>query len=457
MNFMDYIFRPANRPEPPVTDRLEPACRLLTLVGPGGVGKTRLAIQAAATLTENFPQGIYFAPLQGIHTGQFLVSVLAEAVNFSLSGHQEPLAQVLNYLSDKSMLLLLDNFEQLVDQGGPPTLIEILADFPPGSSVDLRQQLIEGEVAYLVWSGESQRVRIPFATDTLLIREGKIVMQTFAAQTEAKSVSAGDRGQVSTGAAEVYEQFFVPALFQAWSSQVAEAAHIQPGQRVLDVACGTGVLARAVAERVGPEGVVVGLDVNEGMLAVARRKAPQLEWRPGIAESLPFERDSFDAVVSQFGLMFFEDRWAAIKEMIRVLRPGGRLAVAVWDSLENTPGYAAMTDLLQRLFGDEAANALRAPYNLGDPAKLRTLFAEAGLSQARVSTYPGEARFPSIEAWVTTDVKGWTLADMINEAQFQQLLTEAKQFLQDFVTSQATVTFSAPAHIVTAVKSPSPA
>lgn len=83
------------------------------------------------------------------------------------------------------------------------------------------------------------------------------------------------------------------------------------------------------------------------------------------------------------------------------------------------------------------------------------MFAEAGLSQAQVSTYPGEARFSSIEAWVTTDVKGWTLADMINEAQFQQLLTEARQFLQGFVTSQGTVTFSSPAHIVTAVKSPS--
>src|SRR5262245_61490850 len=113
-----------------------------------------------------------------------------------------------------------------------------------------------------------------------------------------------DKGQVSRNAAEVYEEFFVPALFQEWTSRVAGAAKIQAGQRVLDVACGTGILARTVAERVGPAGSVVGLDMNEGMLAVAARKAPQIEWRQGISEALPFDGDSFEAVVSQFGLMF---------------------------------------------------------------------------------------------------------------------------------------------------------
>jgi ubiquinone/menaquinone biosynthesis C-methylase UbiE len=177
-------------------------------------------------------------------------------------------------------------------------------------------------------------------------------------------VNDSDKGQVSKNAAEIYEEFFVPALFQPWTSRVADAAQVQAGQRVLDVACGTGVLARTVAERVGPAGSVVGLDVNAGMLAVAKRQAPQIEWQDGIAEDMPFDNDSFDAVVSQFGLMFFEDKCAAIKEMARVLRPGGQLVVAVWDSLENTPGYAIMVDLLQRLFGDKAANGLRAPYSL---------------------------------------------------------------------------------------------
>ncbi|MCB9078813.1 MAG: methyltransferase domain-containing protein [Anaerolineaceae bacterium] len=329
---------------------------------------------------------------------------------------------------------------------------QLLADFPPGSDVEIAQQIIDEEVAYVVWSGESPRLKIPLATDTLLIRDGKIVIQTFAAQIEAKPMSDSDRGQVNTSAAEVYEAFFVPALFGEWGSRVAEAAHIQPGQRVLDVACGTGVLARAAAERVGPEGEVVGLDINEGMLAVARKKAPHIEWRHGPAEALPFEDDSFDVVVSQFALMFFEDRRAALSEMVRVLRPGGRLAVAVWDSLDNTPAYATVTAMLKRLFGDEAANALRSPFNLGDTALLQSLFTEAGIPNAQITTIEGTARFASIEAWVTTDVKGWTLADMIDDEQFHQLLTEAEKVLQPFVTADGSVAFSSPAHIVTAVR-----
>lgn len=327
---------------------------------------------------------------------------------------------------------------------------QLLADFPPGSAVEISQQLIDDEAAYVVWSGESERLKIPFATDTLLVRDGKIVIQTFAAQIEAKSMSDSDRGQVNTSAAEVYEEFFVPALFGEWGGRVAEAAYIQAGQRVLDVACGTGVLARAAAKRVEPEGEVVGLDINQGMLAVARQKAPHIEWQPGPAEALPFEDDSFDAVVSQFSLMFFEDRPAALAEMRRVLRPGGRLAVAVWDSLENTPGYAAMVTLLQRLFGDQVANALRAPFNLGDTVLVQSLFTQAGIPNVNITTIEGTARFASIEAWVMTDIKGWTLADMIDEAQFQQLLTEAENVLQPFATPDGTVAFSSPAHIVTA-------
>ena len=266
-------------------------------------------------------------------------------------------------------------------------------------------------------------------------------------------MSDGERGQVTRSAAEVYEEFFVPALFQEWSDRVADAITLRAGDHVLDVACGTGVLTRAAATRVGPSGLAIGLDVNEGMLAVARRKAPRLDWRSGRAEALPFDNESFAAVVSQFGLMFFEDRRAALTEMMRVLRRGGRLAVAVWDSLERTPGYATVTQLLQRLFGDRVADALRAPFALGDPGALRSLLSSAGIPNATVTTVKGTARFPSIRAWMYTDVKGWTLADMIDDAQFARLLDEAEKALRPFLAADGTVAFEAPAHIVTATKS----
>lgn len=265
-------------------------------------------------------------------------------------------------------------------------------------------------------------------------------------------MDAAEKGQVNRSAADVYDEFFVPSLFQQWAAPVAEAAKLSAGQAVLDVACGTGVLAREALARVGETGSVTGVDLNDGMLAVARRRAPQASWQTGRAEALPFEDGRFDAVISQFGLMFFEDRAGALNEMQRVLSPGGRMAVAVWDTLENTPGYAAMVDLLRRLFGQQAADALYAPYCLGEPAELLELFSEAGIPNAECQSQTGEASFPSLEAWVHTDVKGWTLADLIDDAQCAELQREAQTALAEFVQADGTVKFAAPAHIVVAEK-----
>ena len=259
-----------------------------------------------------------------------------------------------------------------------------------------------------------------------------------------------ETGQVNRSAADVYDEFFVPALFQRWVAPVADAAKVKKGQRVLDVACGTGVLTQELAARVGPDGAVTGLDINDGMLAVARCKAPSIDWRHGEAEALPFDDNSFDAVASQFGLMFFRDRKRAIHEMARVLRPGRRLAVAVWDSLENTPGYAAASALLHRLFGATVAESLRSPYLLGDTGELIALFDDPNLTKISVDTYEGIAQFPSIEDWMYTDVRGWTLADVLDDDQYALLLNEAHTALQKFVLSDGSVAFASPAHIVTA-------
>ena len=150
--------------------------------------------------------------------------------------------------------------------------------------------------------------------------------------------------------------------------------------------------------------------------------------------------------------MFFNDKQKAIEEMYRVLRPGGKLAVAVWDSLENAGGYKTVVDLLQRLFGEEAADALRSPYCLGDVQLLKSLFEDAGIKDAEIKTLEGKARFPSIESWMFTDVKGWTLADILDDSQYQLLLKEAQKELRQFVTDDNSVSFDHPAHIISATK-----
>jgi ubiquinone/menaquinone biosynthesis C-methylase UbiE len=253
--------------------------------------------------------------------------------------------------------------------------------------------------------------------------------------------------------AEVYDEFFVPALFKHWGAVVAYEAEIEPGHQVLDVACGTGALTIAAKEIVGSAGSVTGLDINPEMLTVARRKRADIDWREGPAEQLPFNDSSFDAVVSQFGCMFFEDRPAALREMLRVLRPGGHLAVAVCDGLDHSPGYSVLAELLHRLFGARVAEAFRAPFVLGDKRLLQSLCDEAQIEGATVTRHDGTVEFASIESLVATErACAWTLGGLLDSGQFELLLEEAQESLRPFAAADGDVAFLMPALIITATK-----
>lgn len=255
-------------------------------------------------------------------------------------------------------------------------------------------------------------------------------------------------------AAKAYEALHVPAVFQQWAARVLDAVSIEPGHRVLDVACGTGVLAREAAARVGPAGFVAGIDPGPGMLAVAEQLAPTIAWRQGTAESLPYADQAFDTVVSQFGLMFFTDRCEALREILRVLTPGGSLAIAVWDTLENSAAYPIEVDLLERLAEQDAADALRAPFVLGDRQELAALFESAGVVTVEITTLDGTARFPSIRSMVEADLRGWlpVMGIVLEEEQIQRTLVEAERALKAYATAEGEVKFNTPAHIVTGTR-----
>lgn len=181
----------------------------------------------------------------------------------------------------------------------------------------------------------------------------------------------------AAGAAENYERHFVPAIGTPVAERVLATARLAPGERVLDVACGTGIVARLAAEAVGPDGTVAGLDPTPGMVELARTVTPEgIEWHEAPAEAMPLPDASFDAVVCSQGLQFFEDKGRALREMRRVLAPGGRVAVG-------TPGptpplFQAIDAALAAHVGTEASSFVHAVFSFHDPDEARALFEAAG-------------------------------------------------------------------------------
>jgi SAM-dependent methyltransferase len=265
-------------------------------------------------------------------------------------------------------------------------------------------------------------------------------------------MSNQDAWQLAHDAAAAYEKDFVPAIFAQWPPVLAEIAGIKQGDRVLDVACGTGVLAREAASRAGSTGRVTGLDLNEGMLAVARRLRPEIDWRQGDAAKLPFEDGAFDVVVSQFALMFFPDRVAALREMWRVLAPHGRLAVAVCAPIAHSKGYSVFAGIVRQEVGNDAAAMVEGYFAHGDEAGLQQLCRAAGITGASILSREGWARFASIDDLVRIEIKGSPLAGLVDETSYQKVLSAARQQLRDFCDAQGRVSIRLDATIVAAGK-----
>jgi SAM-dependent methyltransferase len=262
-----------------------------------------------------------------------------------------------------------------------------------------------------------------------------------------------ERWQVAGNAAEIYERELVPAVFGPWGSRVVALAALQPGLRVLDIACGTGLVARLAAEAVGVHGHVAAVDLNPGMLAVASElptvEGAAIEWVEANAQALPFAEASFDAVCCQLGLQFFPDREGALREMTRVLVPGGRAVVMVWREIDRAPGFAVLAAALGRTIGADAEALMRAPFALGNARELARLLEAGGLRDCTIRAETGNVRFASAEKFVSGYVGGSPLAALVAAAPasaYEELVREVERALDPFV-EQGSVSFPIEAHL----------
>jgi len=232
--------------------------------------------------------------------------------------------------------------------------------------------------------------------------------------------------EITDGLVRAHEQYLVPAIYSQWASRVADIAEIEVGQEILDVACGTGSLARAAQLEAGLKGKVVGLDLSEKMLDSARRSSELIEWRLGDAALMPFDNDRFDRVMCQFSFMFISNRVAAIKEMLRVCKPKGQVILAIWGPLHPAGAYDDLIRMIREMSGDFAAKKLALPWDLGKPGVMDSLLISSGVNEYECHERVGLARYSSVKAFLEAHLQLAGEFDDLDETAFQDLLNTAE-------------------------------
>jgi SAM-dependent methyltransferase len=256
--------------------------------------------------------------------------------------------------------------------------------------------------------------------------------------------------QLGLDEARAYEQTFVPGFAEPCARLLVDAADLRAGQSVLDVACGTGIVARLAAPRVGSSGRVVGTDLNDAMLTVAGQVRPDLRWEQADAAAQPFADAEFDAVLCSLGLMFFPDRGRALREMARVCRPGGTLGVLVPGPLAGCPGYVPFTEVVTRHAGPEAAGLLGSYFSLGDLTALAGLLADAGLSIQCTATPTLVVSFGTVDDFVAAEVGATPLASLLTDEQYQGILADTRLAMQPWIDENGIAAGPIELNVVTA-------
>jgi len=248
---------------------------------------------------------------------------------------------------------------------------------------------------------------------------------------------------------KMHEDILVPAIYAQWAHRVAEIAKIDLGHHILDVACGTGTLARAALLEAGLTGKVTGLDASEKMLESASKHSRKIEWRHGDAEALPFKKNQFDRVMCQFSLMFIANRVSAIKEMLRVCKPDGLVVVAIWAPMEQSKAYYILNRLVQKYAGAHAAFKLSSPWKLGAPGVMDALLLSSGVNEYQCHQRVGLVRFPSIETFIESHLRLVDEFHQMDEEAYAQMLRAADTELREFLVPGGQIVAQLDANVFT--------
>jgi ubiquinone/menaquinone biosynthesis C-methylase UbiE len=239
---------------------------------------------------------------------------------------------------------------------------------------------------------------------------------------------------VQPNPAEIYDRHFVPQLMNPCADLLLHRVPPRSGERMLDIACGTGIVSRKAAPLVGPTGSIVGADISQAMLQVAESlPAPEgatISWQESNGIDLPYSDASFDLVLCQQGLQFMPDRQAAANEMRRVLVSGGRVGVAVWAGPEHQPFFGGMTEIINRHIDAPVAGL---PLSLGSCDELRSLLEAAGFKDVSIEQVSFTSRVPSADTFVRLGVMG--AASVLPE--FGKMDDEAKSALVEVVQADS--------------------
>ncbi len=252
--------------------------------------------------------------------------------------------------------------------------------------------------------------------------------------------------QFAQASSEAYEELFVPVIFSPWAERLIDRATIQDGDHVLDIACGTGIVARLATPLVGDTGFVVGVDDDAGMLEVATEIAAEeqlpIEWMEADAADLSFSEEQFDIVLCQQGLPFFEDPILALREMHRVVDADGRVLLNVGRPLEYQPGWEILAESLSRHIGEKWGAMMHGPFPSWDQDELRRMAYEAGIENVSITIDISSVRFPSVEGFITrqaaTSPLGQPIGDISQEVR-DELIQEVRDELEGYIDDDGVI------------------